>query len=85
MLSAGSQSITKLINDTPAHLKWKTDISMYVILDLSSLSLLYQGNGHERDFLKTEWVHTLDVFNSHIYPGDLVARGNSFTYHPSKP
>ncbi|XP_067929342.1 histone deacetylase 11-like [Watersipora subatra] len=44
-------------------------ISKALIIDLDA----HQGNGHERDFLDCDWVHTLDVYNHRIYPFDQKA------------
>uniref|UniRef100_A0A3P9IA25 Histone deacetylase 11 n=1 Tax=Oryzias latipes TaxID=8090 RepID=A0A3P9IA25_ORYLA len=45
-------------------------ISKATIIDLDA----HQGNGHERDFLEDRRVYIMDVYNSHIYPGDGHAK-----------
>lgn len=37
-------------------------------------SFVFQGNGHERDFLDDRRVYIMDVYNRHIYPGDGYAK-----------
>ena len=48
-----------------------TFLSLYCVC--VNCMFIMQGNGHERDFIDTEWVHTLDLYNHRIYPFDGVA------------
>uniref|UniRef100_A0A8C5HAA8 Histone deacetylase domain-containing protein n=1 Tax=Gouania willdenowi TaxID=441366 RepID=A0A8C5HAA8_GOUWI len=45
-------------------------VSRATIIDLDA----HQGNGHERDFLNDQRVFIMDMFNRHIYPGDVHAK-----------
>ncbi|XP_021096110.1 histone deacetylase 11 isoform X2 [Heterocephalus glaber] len=45
-------------------------IARATIIDLDA----HQGNGHERDFMGDKRVYIMDVYNRHIYPGDLFAK-----------
>jgi histone deacetylase 11 len=45
-------------------------IKKVMIIDLDA----HQGNGHERDHLNDNDTHIVDVYNNHIYPGDLYAK-----------
>ncbi|XP_021749951.1 histone deacetylase 2-like [Chenopodium quinoa] len=46
------------------------NISRVMIIDLDA----HQGNGHEVDFSKDKRVYILDMYNSEVYPLDLVSR-----------
>ena len=35
---------------------------------------IFQGNGHERDFMDDEKVYIMDVYNRQIYPHDGFAK-----------
>ncbi len=40
---------------------------------------MYQGNGHERDFMSDDRVFIMDMYNRWIYPNDTRAKGNNYT------
>lgn len=41
---------------------------------LHSCLLVFQGNGHERDFCHLSNVYVMDVYNSRVYPRDHEAK-----------
>uniref|UniRef100_A0A803LBC0 Histone deacetylase domain-containing protein n=1 Tax=Chenopodium quinoa TaxID=63459 RepID=A0A803LBC0_CHEQI len=48
----------------------RLNISRVMIIDLDA----HQGNGHEVDFSNDKRVYILDMYNSEVYPLDLVSR-----------
>uniref|UniRef100_A0A8C5HC67 Histone deacetylase domain-containing protein n=1 Tax=Gouania willdenowi TaxID=441366 RepID=A0A8C5HC67_GOUWI len=50
-----------------------TEDDLLVVHTKRYLSRL-KGNGHERDFLNDQRVFIMDMFNRHIYPGDVHAK-----------
>ena len=41
---------------------------------IEQVDIIFQGNGHERDFMDDDRVYIMDVYNRGIYPHDGFAK-----------